>query len=106
MRSSLELQEGLTALGITEVFDGTADFSPMTRDVAQPIVISEATHNARVIIDEEGVEAAAYTLMVATPTSAPPMQQEEIDFVADRPFIFLITGADSLPLFAGVVNEP
>ena len=105
--STLELEEGLTALGMGDVFDpAAADFSPMTQDVSDPIFISEATHKARVIIDEEGVEAAAYTLMVSTPTSAPPIQPEEIDFVVNRPFLFLITGADGLPLFAGVVNHP
>lgn len=103
--SSIELQEGLMALGITEVFDGTADFSPMTQDIAVPVAVSKAMHNARVIIDEEGVEAAAYTVMVNSPTSAAP-SMEEIDFVVDRPFLFLITGADGLPLFAGVVNNP
>ena len=32
--------------------------------------------------------------------------KDEVDFVVDRPFLFVITGADSLPLFAGVVNHP
>ena len=77
----------------------------MTEAVNEPIAVSRATHNARVIIDEEGVEAVAYTVMKTSPTSAAP-SAEEIDFVVDRPFLFVITGADSLPLFAGVVNRP
>ena len=32
--------------------------------------------------------------------------EEIINFKLDRPFLFVITGADSLPLFAGVVNHP
>ena len=31
---------------------------------------------------------------------------DEVDFVADRPFIFVITGFDGLPLFIGIVNQP
>jgi serine protease inhibitor len=35
--------------------------------------------------------------------AAPP--DDEIDFILDRPFFFVITRSN-LPLFAGVVNEP
>ena len=31
---------------------------------------------------------------------------EEIDFTVDRPFLFVISSQDNLPLFAGVVTEP
>jgi hypothetical protein len=31
--------------------------------------------------------------------------QDEIDFVLDRPFLFVITGEDGLPLFIGIVNQ-
>jgi len=37
-------------------------------------------------------------------SAMPP--SEEVDFVADRPFLFVITGRDGLPLFVGVVNQP
>ena len=102
--SDFDLGEGLRALGVTDVFDvEAADFSPMTSDVAE-IVLSKADHAARVTIDEEGVTAAAYTVMMMAGAAAPP--EEEMDFVLDRPFLFAITGADGLPLFVGVVNQP
>lgn len=75
----------------------------MTSEVAE-IFLSKADHAARVAIDEEGVTAAAYTVMMMAGTAAPP--EEEMDFVLDRPFLFAITGADGLPLFVGVVNRP
>ena len=31
---------------------------------------------------------------------------EIIDFIVDRPFVFVVTNRYDLPLFAGVVNEP
>ena len=102
--SDFDLGEGLRALGVTDVFDvEAANFSPMTSDVAD-IVLSKADHAARVTIDEEGVTAAAYTVMMMAGAAAPP--KDEIDFVLDRPVLFAITGVDGLPLFVGVVNHP
>ena len=58
----------------------------------------------RVAIDEEGCTAAAFTAMETCGAAMPP--DEEVDFVLDRPFIFVITGDSGLPMFAGVVNHP
>ena len=102
--SNFDLGEGLRALGVTDVFDvEAADFSPMTADVAE-IVLSKADHAARVTIDEKGVTAAAYTVMMMAGAAEPP--KDEMDFVLDRPFLFAVTGCDGLPLFVGVVNQP
>ena len=103
--SQFDLGKGLRALGITDVFDLYAsDFTPMTTDVEVPIILSQASHAARVAIDEEGCTAVAFTVMANAGAGAPP--NEEVDFVLDRPFIFCITGDSGLPLFVGVVNYP
>lgn len=102
--SDVSLVEGLKALGIKDVFDGTvSDFSPLTTEM-EGIFVSDAKHAARVKIDEEGCEAAAYTVLLTVGMALPP--EEEVDFIADRPFLFAITGEDSLPLFVGIVNQP
>ncbi|MBQ7922420.1 MAG: serpin family protein [Clostridia bacterium] len=102
--SDIELSKGLRELGITDVFDGSkADFSPVT-DEAEEIFLSDVKHAARVTIDEKGCTAAAYTVMRMAGAAMPP--EEEVDFVLDRPFVFVITGADGMPLFVGVVNDP
>ena len=102
--SQLDLIEGLMELGVTDVFDpDVSDFTPMTTET-DGVFVSEATHAARVKIDEEGVEAAAFTVLDA-PTSMAP-SDEEIYFTLDRPFLFAISSQDGLPLFAGVVNRP
>ena len=106
--SDLELSEGLQALGLTEVFDTKrSDFTPLTRDVDE-LVVSSVQHAARVKLDEEGCEAAAYTvIMVATEAAEiEEPEPEEIYFVLDRPFLFVLTNADGLPLFVGLVNHP
>ena len=102
--SDLDLNASLQALGVTDVFDSdTADFSPMIEN-ADGVFLSSAKHAARVAIDEEGVTAAAYTVMLEAGAAEPP--DEEIDFTLDRPFVFAITARDGLPLFIGIVHTP
>lgn len=99
----MKLNEKLESLGITDVFSpDTADFSPMLSE--DGVWLQNAQHAARVAIDEEGITAAAYTVMSYAMAAEPPAN--EVDFVLDRPFVFVITSRDNLPLFAGVVNEP
>lgn len=103
--SDMDLKKGLNNLGVTDCFDFTvSNFSPLTVNFNDPIFISRVQHGVRVAIDEEGVTAAAYTLIPADGAARPP--EDEIDFVLDRPFIFVITGEDGLPLFAGLINQP
>ena len=102
--SQMDLREGLQALGVTDVFDpDQSNFTPMTQDLSG-IYVSQAKHGVRVAVDEEGVTAAAYTVMSMTGAGAPP--EEEIDFTLDRPFLFAITSDDGLPLFVGTVYQP
>lgn len=102
--SEIDLCAGLKALGITDAFDpAVSDYTPMTSDM-EGIFLSKAQHAARVTIDEEGCTAAAYTVMMEAGAAMPP--EEEVDFVLDRPFLFVLTSQDGLPLFTGVVNNP
>lgn len=98
--SNMQLKDSLNQLGVTDVFTADADFSPVTEEA---IFLDKVQHAARVTIDEEGVEAAAFTMEVLAGDAAPP--EEEVDFVLDRPFIFLIKGEDGQILFAGIVNQ-
>lgn len=101
--SEQDLIPGLKAMGITDACSPElADYSPICNE---SLYLSKARHAARVSVDEDGVIAAAYTLM-AFDTSGIPQKLEEIDFTLDRPFLFVITGQDDLPLFAGTVTEP
>ncbi len=107
--SQTDLIGGLKNLGVTDVFDWmTADFTPMIAEekyLEYLPYVSQAQQDARVTIDEDGVTAAAYTILsFGVGAAAPP--DDEVDFIVDRPFLFVITGADDVPLFVGVVNEP
>ena len=104
--SQFDLTDGLQALGITDVFDpARSDYTPMTTGVDVPIILSQANHAARVVIDEEGCTAAAFTV-IANTAGMGPADDDEVDFVLDRPFLFCITGISGLPLFVGIVNHP
>lgn len=104
--SDLDLIDGLQKLGVTDVFDpGVSNFDPLEASTDDPLYVSTAQHAARVKVDEEGCEAAAYTVIMAELAGcAPP--HDEVDFVLDRPFLFAVTGETGLPLFTGVVNQP
>lgn len=103
--SKQDLKAQLKDLGVTAVFSSdTADFSPLTGQTGG-ICVDKVEHAARVAIDEEGVTAAAYTVIDA-PTSGIPQELEKIEFTLDRPFLFAITSQDDLPLFTGIVERP
>ena len=102
--ATIDMEESLRNLGITEAFDmWGADFSGAF-DAKEPVFLKKAEQGARLVLDEEGVKAAAY-FEVGTPNSAPP-PEEQIVFTLDRPFIFVLYGEDVQPLFAGVINKP
>ncbi len=102
--SEHNLAEELPRLGITDILDPKlSDFSPMTRDL-DGIFLSHATHAARISADEEGCIAAAFTQIAMNGGGMAPA--DEVDFTLDRPFLFVITGADGNLLFAGVVEQP
>jgi len=79
------LNDSLKSLGMEVAFSETADFSGI-RDY---VCISEVFHKAIIEVNEEGSTAAASTVAAMTPAAAPV--KEPLTFIADRPFIFLIT---------------
>lgn len=102
IRSNGDLKDDLQALGITDIFDpARADFSAALDNTAWLTSVNQAT---RVAIDEDGVTAASYIEFPGATSAAPP--DDTIDFILDRPFLFVITNYMDVPLFAGVVNEP
>ena len=91
-------------MGVTDLFtQGTADFSGSVSG-DYPVWITAVNQATRVAIDEEGVTAASYIEIPGAGAAMPP--EEIIDFILDRPFLFVITNRYDLPLFAGAVNQP
>ncbi len=99
--STVNLKDGLNKMGVTKVFDTeSSDFTAITSDT--PVYVSAVNQSARVEIDEKGVKAATYIELPGAGSAMPP--EEIIDFVLDRPFVFVISKGN-LPLFTGVVNN-
>ena len=103
VNSNLGLLDTLKGLGINNLLDpDAADLSNLT-DI--PAYISDALQMARVKVDEEGVEAAAVTIMMMEATSAMMPEEQEVCIMdLDRPFLFVVR-SNNLPLFVGIVNQ-
>ena len=102
--SDIDLTKGLMELGVRDVFDSyKSDFTPLSEQ-AEGLAVGQAEHAARVVIDEKGCTGVAFTVMAAAGAAMPP--EEEIDFVLDRPFLFVVTSDAYQPLFVGTVYVP
>jgi serpin B len=95
------LRNVLETLGIRQAFSAGADFSGM--DGQKGLFVSDVFHRTFIRVDESGTEAAASTA-VAVARGIPNIQ---VEFTADRPFIFLIRdGNTGTILFLGRVMNP
>ncbi|MCI8550288.1 MAG: serpin family protein [Lachnospiraceae bacterium] len=98
--SSLELGDTLKALGITSAFEETADFSGITDDTVFFSGITQGTHIA---VNEEGVDASAFTLIDYAGAAMP---QGRADMRLTRPFLYGVTGAGGELVFVGICENP
>jgi len=82
-----ELKDSLAALGMGECFSENADFS----GIREGLFISSVLHKAVIEVNEKGTEAAAATVVEIKET----MAGEQITFIANRPFLFLISDSET-----------
>ena len=103
--SNGELAAFLKENGVSLAFDAEkADFSAM---IDHPVYVSDIIQKTRIKLDEEGVEAAAVTAMMAEVTGAVEPERIKV-FTADQPFSFYIytTCNDTTAImFAGQITE-
>ncbi|XP_029936688.1 putative serpin E3 [Myripristis murdjan] len=100
MQSKFNLRSVLPSMGISDAFNPTtADFTGIS--VEEGLYVSDAFHEARIEVTEDGTKAAAATAMVLLKRSRAPV------FKADRPFLFLLrqVNTESI-LFMGRVMNP
>ncbi len=99
--NEIDLVESLKTLGMVKAFnEGEADLSGIS-DL--PSFVSSARQGTVITVDENGLEAAAFTEIVATLESAPA---KTVDMVFDRPFLFIVQSNAGVPLFVGIVQNP
>lgn len=102
--SDADLIDTLRSLGVTDAFDPVAADLSGLAGLPGDIYVGTALHSARVKVDEEGCEAAAFTVMMTIPTSSEP-PEEKLDLVFDRPFLFSVM-EEGVPLFTGLISDP
>lgn len=101
LAGQLDLMDALRAMGITLLTDPEqADLSQLS---SMPAFLSGAKQLTRVKVDEQGVEAAAVTILEAAGSAAPPENPEICIMDLERPFLMVIRYA-GVPLFVGTVN--
>ncbi|XP_048397066.2 probable serpin E3 isoform X1 [Stegostoma tigrinum] len=99
VQSKFNLKTLLTTLGITDLFNPSkADFSGISEQ--EKLFVSEAIHEAKIEVTEDGTEAAAATAVVLLKRS------RALAFKADRPFFFLLRHTTGRILFMGRVMDP
>ncbi len=101
LASNFELKKTLSDMGMPLAFCASADFGNITADC--PWWIMLAKHCAWVDVNEEGTEAASATVLGYGMGPVP----EEVDFIADHPFLLLIRDRDTgLIHYIGRVLDP
>ncbi len=102
--SNLDLLDMLQGMGIKSAFESeTADFSRMTKE---KIILSSAIQDVHIILDEMGVEAAAFTMLEMKTTSAlMPEKLPSIEINLNRPFIYAVQNQQGNVLFTGIVHD-
>lgn len=108
---SLNFQDDLKTLGITDIFDkNKADITGITSE--KNIFVEKATHKANIEFTQDGIKASA-TSTLAGGLGAGGFDYsfdvpiEEIDLTFDKPYMFIIRDKNSGEVwFTGTVYEP
>ncbi len=98
--SSLELAALLKNLGVEAAFQEDADFTGISD--SSPLFLTAVTQDAHIGIDENGVEAAAYT-EISWAGAAMPVGRA--DMILDRPFFYVIKNRGQV-IFMGICEDP
>ncbi|MDP5071672.1 MAG: hypothetical protein NWQ45_12305 [Congregibacter sp.] len=101
---SVEMRKGSPMaddLGLSSLFHRSADFSRLSVDASHVSIIKQ---NTRFELDEDGVRAAAVTMIGGIKTTSMRPQYPRREIVVDRPFSFAIVERTTRTiLFNGVV---
>jgi serpin B len=100
--TEVPLTDELKAAGMIDAWEeDAADFSSLGEN---HMWLSEAYHQTKIVLDEEGTEAAAATAFVGVDESAPPTP---VPVTFNRPFVFFIRDVETQAvLFVGHYTNP
>ncbi len=96
-----ELKEPLVSLGMKDIFSDAANLS----GIREGVYVSGVLHQGKIEVNENGSEAAAVTIVEVRETSMPIIDETK-EFIANRPFIFILEDEESgTILFMGKLEE-
>ena len=98
--SKLSMTDVIKNLGVSSAFTPEADFTGITDHMAYITGVLQETHIA---IDEDGVEASAFTQIDYAGSAMP---EGRADMILNRPFIYGIIAQNRSLLFVGVCENP
>ena len=101
----LQLKQDLIDLGMTDAFDEIlADFSNMA---SEKLCVGDALHKADIDFSEEGIRAAAVTVITMKTNAIMPDENQPEEIKIDKPFLYFIRDRQTNEIwFVGTVYEP
>jgi serpin B len=105
LKKALDLEDGLTTLGLGELFDKNGNPLSLLSGDGTPAYIGHAEQGTAISIDEVGCEAASYVEIEALAGGTEP-PADLVRMYLSRPFVFAILSENDVPLFLGVVSNP
>ncbi len=106
--STLDLVTLMQRMGVKDIFERDADLSPLldpdNSEKADDVYLDQAQQTSAMKIDENGCSVASYTQMTLECAGVAPTG-EPMTMHCNRPFLFMISSKDDLPVFIGVVNR-
>lgn len=101
---TFELKPFLQQMGMATAFEDNADFSGMRAQ--KDLKIGTALHKAKIIVNEEGTEAAAVTVIGMVQTTSAHTPPPIMKMTVDKPFYYFIRDNETgTILFMGRMNE-
>lgn len=97
--SSLDLIPFFKNHNVTKIFEGIDISNILEKEYSLPVFVSKFIQKTKIIVDENGTEAAAVTLCVMNRCAY--RIEKKYNFIADHPFKYYIIFDKSLILFSG-----
>ena len=104
---SMELSEGLKALGMTDLFhEDNADLSALGSSTMGNLYVSSVLHETAISVTPQGTKAGAATVVEVNDAAAAPPEEPPVEVILDRPFLYMLVETNTMtPLFMGVLGD-